>query len=63
MAALPGIAGLVAHGGVIGALVEGLIVVAVSAVLIAVWVRERRAGREGLSEGPARLRDDDEAPS
>lgn len=56
MAAL---AGLVAHGGVAGAIVELLVVLAVIAVLMAVWLRERREGRE---QGPARLRDDDEAP-
>ncbi len=51
-----------AHGGVAGAIVESLIVLAVIAVLVAVWVRERRAARERVGEGPARLRDDDEAP-
>jgi uncharacterized membrane-anchored protein len=52
----------VAHGGVAGAIVESLIVLAVVAVLVAVWVRERRAARERVGDGPARLRDDDEAP-
>jgi hypothetical protein len=56
------LAGLVAHGGVAGAVVESLIVLAVVAVLVAVWLRERRAARERAGEGPARLRDDDEAP-
>jgi hypothetical protein len=50
---------VVAHGGLVGAIAESLIVLAVSAVFIAVWVRERRAGR--APQGPARLRDDDEA--
>src|ERR671918_1103985 len=54
-----GALGPVAHGGVAGAIAESLIVIAISAVLVAVWVRERRAGR--ASEGPARLRDDEEA--
>jgi hypothetical protein len=58
MASLAGL-GLLAHGGVAGAIAESFVVLAVSAVLIAVWVRERRAGR--ASEGPARLRDDEEA--
>jgi hypothetical protein len=52
----------VAHGGVAGAVVESLIVLAVVAVLVAVWLRERRAAKERAGEGPARLRDDDEAP-
>lgn len=50
---------LVGHGGVAGAIAESLVVIAVSAVLVAVWIRERRSGR--APEGPARLRDDDEA--
>jgi hypothetical protein len=50
---------IVAHGGVAGAVAESLIVVAIGAVFLAVWIRERRAGR--ASEGPARLRDEDEA--
>jgi competence protein ComGC len=33
----------VAHGGVAGAIVESLIVLAVVSVLLAVWLRERRA--------------------
>ena len=48
------VAGLVAHGGLAGALVESLVVLTVVSVLVAVWLRERRAGRE---EGPARFRD------
>ena len=43
MAAL---AGLVAHGGLGGAVVEGLVVVAILVVFAAVWLRERRAGRD-----------------
>jgi hypothetical protein len=57
VAPLAGI-GLVAHGGVAGAIAESLVVIAVSAVLVAVWIRERRAGR--ASDGPARLRDEND---
>jgi hypothetical protein len=57
--ALPG---LIAHGGVAGAVVESLVVLAVIAVLVAVWLRERRAAHERRGEGAARLTDDDEAP-
>ena len=46
VAALPG---LVAHGGLAGALVESLVVLAVVSVLVAVWLRERRSGRDGGS--------------
>ena len=53
MALVPG---LVAHGGLAGALVESLVVLTVVSVLVAVWLRERRSGHE---EGPARFRDDE----
>jgi len=53
--------GLIAHGGVAGAIVESLVALAVLGVLLAVWLRERR-GRSGGS-GPARLRDGDEPPA
>jgi hypothetical protein len=44
-------AGLVAHGGLAGALVEAAIVLALVGVLVWVWLRERRADREDdLSE-------------
>ncbi len=43
MAAL---AGLVAHGGVAGAIVELLLVVGPLAVFLAVYLRERRSGGE-----------------
>ena len=43
MAAL---AGLVAHGGVAGAIVELLLVVGLLAVFVAVYLRERRSGGE-----------------
>ena len=34
--------GLVAHGGVGGAVVESLLVVGVAAFFLAIWLRERR---------------------
>ena len=40
------IAGLVAHGGVGGAIVETLLTLGVAAIFLAVWLRERRARRE-----------------
>jgi hypothetical protein len=36
---------LIAHGGVGGLIVEGLLTLTVVAVFAAVWLRERRAGR------------------
>ena len=33
------------HGGVGGAIVEVLLVVSIAAIFVAVWWRERRAGR------------------
>jgi hypothetical protein len=59
VAAVAGLA-LVAHGGVGGAIVESLLVVAVVSVFGAVWIRERRARREHGHDGPAVLRDRDE---
>lgn len=56
MAAL---AGLIAHGGAAGAVVEGLVAVAVAGVLLAVFLRERRGGKAGKN-GEAGLREDDE---
>jgi hypothetical protein len=44
MAPIPG---LVAHGGVGGAIVESLLVLTIVAVFVAVWLRERRASRSG----------------
>jgi hypothetical protein len=49
----------VAHGGIAGAVVELLVVLTVAAIFIAVWLRERQAGRKRPSDGPARLRDDE----
>lgn len=50
MAAL---AGLIAHGGLVGALAEALVAVAVGAVLVAVWVRERRVSRLRREDEPS----------
>jgi hypothetical protein len=49
---------LVAHGGLAGAIVEAAIALALVAVLVAVWLRERRADREDESDGLS----DDEPP-
>jgi len=54
MAAL---AGIVAHGGIAGAVVESLVFVTVAAILVAVWLRERRWGRDHAHDGPSQLRD------
>jgi len=35
--------GLLAHGGVGGAIVETLLVLTVAAVFVAIWLRERRS--------------------
>jgi hypothetical protein len=56
VASVSGLA-LVAHGGLGGAIVESLLVVAVVSVFGAVWIRERRARREHSHDGPAVLRD------
>ena len=45
MAALAGI-GLLAHGGIAGAVVELLLVVGLLAVFLAVYLRERRGSGE-----------------
>jgi hypothetical protein len=50
------LAGLIAHGGLAGAIAESFVAISVAAVLIAIWIRERRA--RGVSDGPARLRDE-----
>jgi hypothetical protein len=39
------LAGLVAHGGVAGAIVEALLAIGIAALFVAVWLRERRASR------------------
>jgi hypothetical protein len=51
---------LIAHGGTVGAIAESFVVIAVTSVFVAVWVRERRARREHVHEGPAELTDRDE---
>ncbi len=56
MALVPGV---VAHGGLAGAIVESLVVLAVVSVLVAVWLRERRSGGDQAHEGPARFTDDE----
>jgi hypothetical protein len=57
------LAGLIAHGGVAGALVEILVLLAVVGVFVSIWLRERRVGEESPSGGEARLRDDDASDS
>jgi len=53
---------VIAHGGLAGALVEGLVALAVAGVLVAVWLRSRAGGDgDGVAE-PAELREDDEEP-
>jgi hypothetical protein len=39
--------------------VESLLFLTVAAILIVVWLRERRSGRDQPHDGPARLRDDE----
>jgi hypothetical protein len=58
MAAFAAVPGVTAHAGLAGAIVEGLVVVAVVGVLVAVWLRERRPG--SASEAPPRLRSEDD---
>jgi hypothetical protein len=45
VAALAGLAALLAHGGVGGAIVEALLVLSIAGVFLAVYLRERRSGR------------------
>ena len=45
MAPVAGVAGVIAHGGTGGAIVEALIGLVVVAVVVAVWLRERSARR------------------
>ncbi len=44
MAAVAGLAPLVAHGGVGGAIVEALVAVSIAGLFLAVYLRERRGG-------------------
>jgi hypothetical protein len=48
---------LVAHGGVPGAIAEGTIAVAVVALFVAIWLRERRSGEEQDRLNDERRRD------
>jgi hypothetical protein len=48
---------LVAHGGVPGAIAEGTIAVAVVALFVAIWLRERRSGEERDRLNDERRRD------
>lgn len=50
---------MIAHGGLVGALAEILVLAAVAGVFAAVWFRERRTGGEAAQTGEAVLRDDD----
>jgi hypothetical protein len=61
MGALPG---LVAHGGVGGALVEALVGLAILGVFVAIWLRERhvRNDVDAGDDGTPRLRGEDELP-
>jgi len=42
--------GLIAHGGAGGAIVEALLALSVLGIFLAVWLRERRAGRSRPDE-------------
>jgi hypothetical protein len=42
---------VIAHGGVGGLIVEGLLALTVLGVFAAVWLRERRAGRSRSDDG------------
>jgi uncharacterized membrane protein YtjA (UPF0391 family) len=53
------LAGLVGHGGVAGAIAESGLAVVVASIFLAVWLRERKAGR-GRPPGAARLTDDED---
>jgi hypothetical protein len=41
---------LLAHGGTAGAVIEFALVLGVVAIFVAVWLRERRAGRDDEGE-------------
>ncbi len=45
MAALAELTPVVAHGGVGGAIIETLLAVSIGGIFLAVYLRERRAGR------------------
>jgi hypothetical protein len=47
------LAGLIAHGGVVGLIVEAFVALAVVGVLVSVWLRERSARRDdSAATGP-----------
>ena len=54
MAPLAGLAPVVAHGGVGGAIVEALLALSVAGIFLAVYLRERRAGRSREDETDGR---------
>jgi hypothetical protein len=45
VAPVAGLAPLVAHGGVGGAIIETLLAVSIAGIFLAVYLRERRSGR------------------
>jgi hypothetical protein len=47
-------AGLIAHGGVGGAIVEALLAITILALFAAVWLRERRAREPDDGDDEAR---------
>jgi hypothetical protein len=55
MAAL---SGLILHGGIGGAIAEGLLGLAVAAIFVAVWLRERRERSNEPQEALLRDRED-----
>ncbi|MDQ3164468.1 MAG: hypothetical protein M3Q92_16880 [Actinomycetota bacterium] len=52
MVALAGVATLLAHGGVGGAVVETLLVVSIAGVFLILWLRERRTRDETPDDDP-----------
>jgi hypothetical protein len=46
--------GLVAHGGVGGAIVEALLAVSVAAIFLAIYLRERRSRDDGPDDDQIR---------
>ena len=51
MAPVAGLAPPLAHGGVGGAIVEALLALTIAGVFLAVYLRERRAGRPRDDDG------------
>jgi hypothetical protein len=54
---------LIAHGGVAGAIVEALVVLAIVGVFVAVWLRERLPTEDEGAGAPERLSEDDSTTS